>query len=49
MVGSTGVKSLGRFDSNIGARLTLGFLNGEFSVNPANGDHAFTLGLSMVR
>ena len=49
MIGSTGIRSLGRFDSNIGARLTLGFVSGEFSVNPANGDNAFTLGLSMVR
>ena len=27
---------LGRFDSNIGARLTLGFFSGEIFVNPAN-------------
>jgi hypothetical protein len=49
MLGSTGVGSLGRFDSNIGARLTLGLFSGEIFVNPANGDHVFSLGLSLLR
>ncbi len=49
MLGSTGVGSLGRFDSNIGARLTLGLFSGEIFVNPANGDHAFSFGLSLLR
>ena len=49
MLGSTGVGSLGRFDSNIGARLTLGLFSGEIFINPANGDHAFSLGLSLLR
>jgi hypothetical protein len=49
MLGSTGVGSLGRFDSNIGARLTLGLISGEIFVNPANGDHAFSLALSLIR
>ncbi|HMI58993.1 MAG TPA: hypothetical protein VK511_13145, partial [Gemmatimonadaceae bacterium] len=49
MLGSTGVGSLGRFDSNIGARLTLGLFTGEIFVNPANGDHVFSLGLSLLR
>jgi hypothetical protein len=49
MLGSTGVGSLGRFDSNIGARLTLGLFIGEIFVNPANGDHVFSLGLSLRR
>jgi hypothetical protein len=49
MLGSTGVGSLGRFDSNIGARLTLGLFTGELFVNPANGDHVFSLGLSLLR
>ncbi|MEP7067001.1 MAG: hypothetical protein ABI889_13275 [Gemmatimonadota bacterium] len=49
MLGSTGIGSLGRFDSNIGARLTLGFVSGEIFVNPANGDHAFSFGLSIIR
>jgi hypothetical protein len=49
MLGGTGVGSLGRFDSNIGARLTLGFVSGEVFVNPANGDHVFSLGLSLIR
>ena len=49
MLGGTGIGSLGRFDSNIGARLTLGFLSGEIFVNPANGDHVFSFGLSLIR
>jgi hypothetical protein len=49
MLGSTGIGSLGRFDSNIGARLTLGFVSGEVFINPANGDHVFSLGLSLLR
>jgi hypothetical protein len=49
MLGSTGVGSLGRFDSNIGVRLTLGLFSGEIFVNPANGDHSFSLGLSLLR
>lgn len=49
MLGSTGIGSLGRFDSNIGARLTLGFFSGEVFVNPVNGDHVFSLGLSLLR
>jgi len=49
MLGSTGVGSLGRFDSNIGARLTLGFFTGEIFVDPATGDHTFSLGLSLLR
>jgi len=49
MLGGTGVGSLGRFDSNIGARLTLGFLSGEMFINPVNGDHVFSFGLSLIR
>jgi len=49
MLGGTGVGSLGRFDSNIGARLTLGFLSGEVFINPDNGDHVFSFGLSLIR
>jgi hypothetical protein len=49
MLGSTGVGSLGRFDSNIGVRLTLGLLSGEVFVNPDNGDHTFSLALSLIR
>ncbi|MDQ2768785.1 MAG: hypothetical protein M3Y30_16710 [Gemmatimonadota bacterium] len=49
MLASTGVGSLGRFDSNIGARLTLGLFSGEIFVNPVNGDHVFSLGLSLLR
>ena len=49
MLGSTGVGSLGRFDSNIGVRLTLGLFSGEMFINPANGDHSFSLGLSLIR
>lgn len=49
MLGGTGVGSFGRFDSNIGARLTLGFLSGEMFINPTNGDHVFSLGLSLIR
>lgn len=49
MLGGTGVGSLGRFDSNIGARLTIGLISGEIFVNPANGDHAFSFGLSLIR
>ena len=49
MLGSTGVGSLGRFDSNIGVRLTLGFLSGEIFVNPANGGHTYSIGLSLLR
>jgi hypothetical protein len=49
MLGGTGVGSLGRFDSNIGARLTIGFISGEVFVNPANGDNAFSFGLSLIR
>ena len=49
MLGSTGVGSLGRFDSNIGVRLTLGLFSGEMFINPANGDHSFSLGLSLLR
>ncbi|MBK5189410.1 MAG: hypothetical protein JJD97_14295 [Gemmatimonadaceae bacterium] len=49
MLGSTGIGSLGRFDSNIGGRLTLGLFSGEIFVNPANGDHVFSLGLSLLR
>ena len=49
MLGGTGVGSLGRFDSNIGARLTIGFLSGELFINPDNGDHVFSLGLSLLR
>ena len=49
MLGSTGVGSLGRFDSNIGVRLTLGLFSGEIFIDPANGDHSFSLGLSLLR
>jgi hypothetical protein len=49
MLGGTGVGSLGRFDSNIGARLTIGFLSGEVFINPDNGDHVFSFGLSLIR
>jgi hypothetical protein len=49
MLGGTGVGSLGRFDSNIGARLTLGFLSGEVFINPDNGDKTFSFGLSLIR
>jgi len=49
MLAGTGVGSLGRFDSNIGARLTLGIFSGELFVNPDNGDHVFYLGLSIQR
>jgi hypothetical protein len=49
MLGSTGVGSLGRFDSNIGVRLTLGLFSGEMFINPANGDHSFSLSLSLLR
>ena len=49
MLASTGVGSLGRFDSNIGARLTVGLISGEIFVNPANGDHVFSLALSLLR
>jgi hypothetical protein len=49
MLGSTGIGSLGRFDSNIGVRLTLGLFSGEMFINPANGDHSFSLGLSLLR
>jgi hypothetical protein len=49
MLGGTGVGSLGRFDSNIGARLTIGLISGEIFVNPANGDHSFSFGLSLIR
>jgi len=49
MLGSTGIGSLGRFDSNIGARVTLGLFSGEIFVNPANGDHVFSVGLSLLR
>ncbi|MEO6209879.1 MAG: hypothetical protein ABIQ10_07100 [Gemmatimonadaceae bacterium] len=49
MLAGTGVGSLGRFDSNIGARLTLGFISGEMFINPDNGDHVFSLGLSLLR
>lgn len=49
MLAGTGVGSLGRFDSNIGVRLTLGIFSGEMFVNPDNGDHVFSLGLSIIR
>jgi len=49
MLAATGEGSLGRFDSNIGVRLTLGILSGEIFVNPDNGDHVFSLGLSIIR
>ena len=49
MLGSAGVGSLGRFDSNIGVRLTLGLFSGEVFINPANGDHSFSFGLSLLR
>jgi hypothetical protein len=49
MLAGTGVGSVGRFDSNIGVRLTLGLLSGEMFVNPDNGDHVFSLGLSIIR
>ena len=49
MLASTGVGSLGRFDSNIGARLTVGLFSGEIFINPANGDHIISLGLSLLR
>ncbi len=49
MLGGTGVGSFGRFDSNIGARLTVGFLSGELFINPDNGDKAFGFGLSLIR
>lgn len=49
MLAGTGVGSLGRFDSNIGLRLTLGIFSGEMFVNPDNGDHVFSLGLSIIR
>jgi hypothetical protein len=49
MLGSASVGSLGRFDSNIGVRLTLSLFSGEIFVNPANGDHAFSLGLALIR
>lgn len=49
MLGGTGIGRLGRFNSNIGARLTLGFLSGEMFINPDNGDHVFSFGLSLIR
>jgi hypothetical protein len=49
MLAGTGVGSLGRFDSNIGARLTLGFFSTEIFVNPANGGHTYSIGLSLIR
>jgi len=49
MLASTGVGSFGRFDSNIGARLTVGLFSGEIFINPANGDHIISLGLSLLR
>ena len=49
MLGGTGVGSLGKFDSNIGVRLTIGFLSGEIFVNPENGGHTYSVGLSLIR
>jgi hypothetical protein len=49
MLGGTGVGSFGRFDSNIGVRLTIGLVSGEIFVNPANGGHTYSIGLSLLR
>lgn len=49
MLGGTGVGSLGRFDSDVGVRLTIGLVSGEIFVNPANGGHTYSIGLSLLR
>lgn len=49
MLAGTGIGSFGRFDSNIGARLTLGIFSGEIFVNPLNGNHTYSIGLSLLR
>jgi hypothetical protein len=46
-VGSAGVDGLPDFVQNVGARLALGFLRLDYMVDPSNGDHAFSLGVSM--
>lgn len=49
LIGSAGIGRLPRFEQNLGVRLEVGFLRADWFVNPANGDHALSFGLSVVR